>query len=148
MLRRKLQDNQIAALKSGDKDRLSVLRFIIAQVQNKEIEKKGELTDEEAVVVLKKVARELKESIEAFEKGGRPELVAENKKQLEIVSSYLPAEMPDEELGQEIEKILAENKALVEQNPKAVIGVVMGRLKTKADPSRIMTILKSKITLR
>ena len=148
MLRQKLQEDQIAALKSGDKDRLSVLRFIIAQVQNKEIEKKGELTDEETVAVLKKVARELKESIEAFEKGGRPELVENNKKQLEIVSSYLPAEMPDEELNSEIEKILIENKALVEQNPKAVIGLVIGRLKTKADPSRIMTMLKTKITFR
>ena len=148
MLRQKLQEDQIAALKSGDKDRLSVLRFIIAQVQNKEIEKKGELTDEETVAVLKKVARELKESIEAFEKGGRPELVENNKKQLGIVSSYLPAEMPDEKLNAEIDKILAENKALVEQNPKAVIGIVMGQLKTKADPSRIMTALKIKITLR
>src|SRR3989344_1983115 len=110
MLRQKLQDDSLAALKAGDKDRLSVLRFIIAQVQNKEIEKKGELTDEETVVVLKKVARELKESIDAFAKGNRSELVEENKKQLGIVSSYLPAEMPDEKLNAEIDKILAENK--------------------------------------
>ena len=96
MLRKKLQDDQLTALKNGDKDRLSLLRFIIAQVQNKEIEKKGELTDEETVAVLKKVARELKESIVAFEKGGRSDLVEDNKKQLDIFSSYLPAEISDE----------------------------------------------------
>lgn len=145
MLRQKLQDDKLAALKAGDKDKLSLLRFIIAQVQNKEIEKKGELTDEETVAVLKKVAKELKESIDAFEKGGRTELVAANKKQLEIVSSYLPAEISDEALGQEIDRILAENKAVVEQNPKAAIGMVMGRLKTKADPSRIMPALKTRL---
>ncbi len=147
MLRKKLQDDQLTALKNGDKDRLSLLRFIIAQVQNKEIEKKGELTDEETVAVLKKVARELKESIVAFEKGGRSELVEDNKKQLEIVSSYLPAEISDEELVAEIEKILAENKAVVEQNPKAAIGIVMGRLKSKADPSRIMPALKARLKI-
>lgn len=147
MLRQQLQGDSIAALKSGDKKRLSILRFIIAQVQNKEIEKKAELTDEETVAVLKKVARELKESIVAFEKGNRPELVEENKKQLEVVSSYLPEEMPDEELGAEIEKILEENKAIVEQNPKAAIGIVMGKLKSKADPSRIMPALKSRLKL-
>lgn len=145
MLRQKLQDDALFALKSGDKDKLSLLRFIIAQIQNKEIEKKDKLNNEETVAVIKKVARELKESIDAFEKGGRSELVEANKKQLEIVASYLPAEITDEELNAEIEKILAENKNTVKKNPKAAIGMVMGRLKAKADPSRIMSALKARL---
>lgn len=147
MLRQKLQDDQIASLKSGDKVRLTVLRFVISQIKNKEIEKKSELNDEETLVVLKKFAKELNESITAFTKGNRPELVEENKKQLEIISTYLPKEISDEELAAEMDKILAENKALIDENPKAVIGVVMGRLKTKADPARIMPMLRSKINL-
>lgn len=147
MLRSKLQEDQIAALKAGDKVKLSVLRFVISEVKNREIEKKTELNDEETLAVLKKFTKELKESIEAFTKGNRPELVEENKKQLEVVSQYLPKEISDEELNAEIEKLLTENKAQVEQNPKSAIGLVMGRLKSKADPSRIMPILKSRLSL-
>ncbi len=147
MLRQKLQDDQIKALKSGDKVSLTVIRFVISQVKNREIEKKSELNDEEILVVLKKFAKELKESIDAFTKGNRQELVEENKKQLEVVSLYLPKEISDEELASEMDKILEENKSLVDTNPKAVIGVVMGKLKSKADPGRIMPLLRSKINL-
>jgi len=146
MLRKKIQDDQLAALKAGNKDRLNILRFILAQVQNKEIEKNppagGQLTDEETISVLKKIAKELKESIDAFEKGGRDDLVADSKKQLEVVSSYLPPEISDEKLKKEIEKIIAENKQVSEANPKAIIGICMKALKSKADPSRIMKALQ------
>ncbi len=147
MLRQKLQEDQIAALKSGDKDKLSVLRFIIAQIKNKEIDKDppagGDLNDEETLAVLKKFAKELKESIDAFEKGNRADLVDASKKQLAIVSQYLPAEISDEDLKKEIEKIVSDNKAVYDQNPKVIIGICMKQLKTKADPSRIMKVLSA-----
>jgi len=147
MLRKKIQDDQITSLNAGNKDRLTILRFILAQIQNKEIEKNppagGELTDEETVLVLKKIAKELKESIDAFEKGGRTDLVIANKKQLEVISSYLPAEISDEELKKEIDKIIAENKSLYDKSAKAIIGLCMKALKSKADPSRIIKALPS-----
>ncbi|KKP73286.1 MAG: hypothetical protein UR68_C0005G0020 [Candidatus Roizmanbacteria bacterium GW2011_GWA2_35_19] len=149
MLRQKLQDDSIVALKSGDKAKLSVLRFIIAQIKNQEIEKfgpvGGELNDEEVMVVLKKFSKELKESIEAFEKGNRTELVADNKKQLDIVMAYLPKEIDDTELSREIDKIIAENKSVFDENPKKIIGLCMGKLKSKADPARIMKLLAPRL---
>ena len=142
MLRQKLQDDQIAALKSGDKTRLNVLRFILAQIKNKEIDKKSDLNDEEVLVVLRKVIKELKESVEAFEKGGRKELAEDSKKQLEIASVYLPAEISDSELKGEVEKVIKENQAVFDNNQKAIIGICMKSLKSKADPGRIMKILQ------
>jgi|SRR3989338_5428870 len=147
MLRQKLQDDQITALKSGDKIKLGVLRFILAQVKNKEIDKNppagGELSDEEIVGVLKKINRELKESIDAFEKGGRKDLSDDSNKQLKIVSHYLPAEISDEQLKVEVEKIIKENQAVFDNNRKAIIGICMKNLKSKADPERIMRVLSS-----
>jgi len=142
MLRQKLQDDMVAALKSKNTFKLNTLRFAIAQVKNKEIEKKTELNDEETLTVLKKFARELKESILAFEKAGRSELVEENKKQLEILSSYLPAEISDEELKNEVGKIIKENQETYNKNPKAVIGIAIRALKNKADSQRIVKILQ------
>ena len=142
MLRQKLQDDQIAALKAGDKTRLNVLRFILAQIKNKEIDKKSELNDDETLVVLKKITKELKESIDAFEKGGRTELVEDNKKQLSVVFTYLPAEISDDELKAEIEKVIKENQSVFDNNQKAIIGICMKQLKSKADPGRIMKTLQ------
>lgn len=142
MLRQKLQDDQLTALKAGEKTKLGVLRFILAQIKNKEIDKKSELTDEETLSVLRKVIKELKESVEAFEKGGRIELAADNKKQLEIASAYLPAEISDEQLKVEIEKVIKDNQAVFDNNQKAIIGICMKELKSKADPGRIMKTLQ------
>jgi len=146
MLRKKLQDESITCLKSGDKDRLSLLRLILSQIKNREIEKKAELNDEEVIAIIRKMVKELKESVEAFEKGKRDDLVTEYRKQLSIVSAYLPSEISDEELKAEIQKIITENKAIFEQNQKQIIGICMGRLKAKVDPSRIMKILSTFLT--
>lgn len=141
MLSAKLQEDQLVALRAGDRDRLDVLRYILSQIKNKEIEKKDTLTDEEVLVILKKITRELKDSIESFEKGGRDDLVAGNKKQLEIISTYLPEELSEEELENEVKAIIAQNSDLAKQNSKALIGICVGRLKAKADPSRIVPLV-------
>ncbi|PIU37046.1 hypothetical protein COT02_02910 [Candidatus Roizmanbacteria bacterium CG07_land_8_20_14_0_80_34_15] len=146
MLRQKLQDDSILALKAGDKTKLNVLRFIIAQVKNKEIDKQSELNDEETMVVLRKVIKELKESVEAFEKGGRIELLEDSKKQLEIALVYLPAEIGDDELKKEIERVIKENQAVFDNNQKVIIGLCMKELKSKADPGRIMKTLQAFLT--
>lgn len=141
MIVKKLQDEQINSLKLGDKTRLEIIRYILAQIKNREIEKKGELTDEEAVTVLKKIAKELKESIEASQKGQREDLASGYQKQLEIVSEYLPAEISDEKLKKEIDALIDKNRDLYTKNPKAIIGICVKELRSKADPSRIMKIL-------
>ncbi len=143
MIKQKLQDEQIAALKAGEKARLATLRYILAQLKNKEIEKNlpagEELTDDEAIAVLKKIVKELNESIDTFTKANRPELAAEYQAQLHIITPYLPKEISDEELTKEVQRIIEANKNL--SNPKAIIGICMKELKSKADSSRILKIL-------
>lgn len=147
MIKQKLQAEQLVALKAGNQEKLTTLRYILAQIQNKEIEKNppagGDLTDEEIISVLKKIAKELKESIAAFEKGGRKDLVEQYTKQLDIVSPYLPKEISDEELTNAIKELMEKNKELYEKNSKAIIGVCMKELRSKADPSRILQVLKT-----
>ena len=143
MIKQKLQVEQLVALKTGNQEKLTTLRYILAQIQNKEIEKKADLTDEEIIAVLKKIAKELKESIAAFEKGGRKDLVEQYAKQLDIVSPYLPKEISDEELTNAVKELIEKNKELSEKNSKAIIGVCMKELRSKADPSRILQVLKT-----
>ena len=141
MLRTTIQQDQITALKTGDKKKLDILRFILAQIKNKEVDKKSELDDLETITVLQKLQKELIESIEAFQKGNRQDLAADSQAQLEIVKSYLPKEISDAELKIEIERIKAANIAAYQQNPKALIGLCMKALRTKASSTRILKIL-------
>lgn len=151
MLRKKIVDDQIQALKNKEQEKLTTLRYILAQIKNKEIDKKpsasapgtSELNDEEVIAILRKIAKELNESIDAFKKGKRDDLVAGSQNQLTILAAYLPREISDQELKREIEKVIADNKAAFEQNPKAIIGICVGKLKSKAESSRIVRILQS-----
>ena len=142
MLLQKLQADQITYLKSGNRDALETVRYILAQIKNKEIEKQAALTEDDVLTVLKKQVKEIKESIEAFEKGNRLDLLDKSKKQLELVSGYLPPEISDEELKKELLTVVEAEKAKG-VNPKALIGICVGRLKAKADPSRIVRMLQS-----
>lgn len=138
MLRQKLQDDQLTALKAGDKASLEILRFVIAKIKNQEIEKKDVLNDEEALTVLKKVMRELNESKDAAVKAGRQDLIDQNEKQISIIGHYLPEELSDEDLKQAVQEVLDKNKELFETNKKAIIGLCMKELRSKADGARIM----------
>ncbi len=142
MLRQKLQDDQLSALKAGNKEVLEIIRFVLAKVKNQEIEKKEELSDEETLVVLKKVVRELNESKDAAVKADRKDLVDQNEKQIAVLNPYLPQELSDEELGKEINMLLEKNKEIFESNKKAIIGICMKELRSKADGTRIMKLLQ------
>lgn len=142
MIQQKLQEAQLTALKSKDSETLSTVRYILSYIQNRQIDKKAELTDEEVIEVLRKIAKELRESIEAFQKGGRVDLLTQSKKQLELVSTYLPKEISDVDLKKEVWAVVNANKSLYEKNPKAVIGICIGKLKDKANPGRIVGILR------
>ncbi|MBI3620236.1 GatB/YqeY domain-containing protein [Candidatus Roizmanbacteria bacterium] len=143
MIVAKLQSDQITYLKAGEKQKLETVRYILAQIKNKEIEKRTPLTDEEVVQTLRKQVKELRESITAFEKGGRTDLTASTKVQLELVSSYLPTELTDGELKEAVEKIIASNRPLADTNPKALIGLCVGQLKSRAEPGRIVQMIQS-----
>ncbi len=143
MLLDQLKNDQLKAMKSKDQAKLTTVRYIVAQVKNKEIDKNAPLTDEEVMGVLKKFATDLKESIAAFQKGNRTDLVAETEAQLTIVSSYLPPEMSDEELKKAVEELVAANKAVFDQNPKALIGICVKSLKDRASTDRIIKTLNT-----
>jgi uncharacterized protein YqeY len=142
MLREQLQKDQLVALKSGQKDTLSALRYIVSQIKYREIEKKSELSDDEIVQLLRKQIKELHEASDSAKKMNRNDLIEENDKQVEIYKVYLPQEISDEELEAEVKKLAETNASAITANPKVIIGMAMGHLKSKADPARIQATLR------
>ena len=141
MIRQKLQEDMVAALKNKNAVILNTLRYVISKVKNREIEKKTELDDSETTAVLRKIAKELKESVAIFKSANRQDLLMESQKQLDIILKYLPQEISDEELRKEIKRIKQENQELYNKNPKSIIGICIKTLKDKADSSRIIKLL-------
>lgn len=109
MIKQKIQENIIKALKSKDEKTLSVLRYLLSQIQNKEIDKKQDLSDEEVVQLIRKQIKNLKEAAAIFQRGYRQDLVSQNKEQIKILSTYLSTELSDEELQEEVRKTIEQN---------------------------------------
>ncbi len=142
MIKQQLQTDQIQAMKAKDSVKLDTLRYILAQIKYQEIEKKVELTDEEVVQVMRKETKKLQDAIESFKNANRIDLAAEYQAQLDIYTNYLPVEMSDEMLIQEVQKVIDNNKELFKSNPNALIGICVRELKSKADSSRISQIVR------
>jgi uncharacterized protein YqeY len=147
MLLSKLQENMKAAMLSKKTEEVQTLRFLISQIKNKEIEKGNPLTDEDILQIIKKQVKELEAAKEMFQKAGRSELVSENEGQITILSQYLPEELSDEELKSEIQKIIDENSEVIASNPKSLMGITVSKLKSQADPQRILQMLRQMVSL-
>src|SRR5882757_2805538 len=118
------------AMRAKDATKLGVLRMLKSALKYAAIAKSGaeaELSDAEASQVIRKQAKQRQDSIESFEKGGRPELAAKEKEELSILNSYLPAAMSAEELA----KIVRETIAEIGATSKAQMGAVMKALQAK-----------------
>lgn len=122
-LQTRLEKDFKTALKSSDQLRLNTLRLVKSAIKNKEIESKNILSDDEIIKLLNTQAKQRRDSITAFKNGGRQDLAANEEAELAIISSYLPAEMPDEEL----EKIVI-SKINELQATKADFGLVMSQI--------------------
>lgn len=137
------------AMKAKDQDRLRVLRSLKAKLMEKEIaERQGgeaELSDEQALQVLTKAAKQRKESITQFRDGGREDLVANEEMELEIIEAYLPEMMSEDEVRTIIKDKISAMGASGPQDMGKVMGPLMGQLKGKADGSLVSKIVKEEL---
>ena len=118
------------AMRAKDATRLSVLRMLKAALKNAAIEKSGadaQLSEADAIQVIRKQVKQRQDSIESFEKGGRAELAAKEKEELSILQSYLPQAMSADELANVVRETIAE----VGATSKAQMGAVMKALQVK-----------------
>jgi len=129
-LQERLDSDLKEAMRAKDATTLGVLRMLKSALKYAAIEKSGaeaELSDAEAAQVIRKQAKQRQDSIESFEKGGRAELAAKEKKELSILNAYLPQAMSAEELS----KVVGETIAQIHATSKAQMGAVMKALQAK-----------------
>ena len=138
------------AMKAQEADKLRVLRSLKAKILEKEIsERKGgesSITDEQVTEVLMKAAKQRKESIDQFEQGGRDDLVEKEKQELSIIESYLPEMMDDDAIRKEVQKEMEEMGASSMADMGKVMGVMMSKLKGKAEGEDVSRIVKEELS--
>jgi uncharacterized protein YqeY len=112
--------------------------MIVSQLKYKEIEAKGALTDDDVIATIRKQLKELAEAKEQFLTAKRQDLADANSTQIQILKAYLPSEIPDHELESLIRQFIASNEPAFKSNPKTLTGKIVGALKSKAAPDRIV----------
>jgi|SRR3989338_457253 len=146
MLKEKIQQEMKDALKSGDSQKRTLLGMVLSAVKNKEIEKRSELTDEDVIGVISSEIKKRKDATEQFEKGGRPELAEGERKEAETLMTYMPEQMSEEDIRNEIKKTITETGAKDVKEMGKVIGAVMAKIKGKADGQVVSRIVKEELS--
>ncbi|MDR3548487.1 MAG: GatB/YqeY domain-containing protein [Candidatus Pacebacteria bacterium] len=133
------------ALKAHEEARLRTLRSLATAMTNEVVAKKRKpnefLSDDDALAVLKRAANQRKDSIEQFEKGGRPELTVPEKEELSIIESFLPAQMGAEEIETVVRAKMAEMNVTNKSDAGKLTGSVMKELGGRADGSQVKAII-------
>ena len=145
-MRNKLLSDLVGAMKSQDKETLSVLRMVKGAIQLEEINKKHELSDDEVVALLSKQIKTRKESISEFEKANRIDLIEQTKKEIEILSKYMPEQLGEEEVIKIIDDAFNELKPSSQSDMGKIMGFVTPKLRGKADMSFVSKIIKDKLS--
>lgn len=146
-LKSKLQEDLNAAIKGRDELRSSTLRMTLAAITNEEVagKEKRELSDDEVLKVIIKEAKKRREAADAFAQGGRTESAEREKAEGEVLATYLPKQLSDEELNDIVAQAVAEAKAAGAEGPRAmgaVMKIVNPKVAGQAEGGRVAAAVK------
>jgi uncharacterized protein YqeY len=143
----RLTEDLKLAMKSRDQLRMDVIRMIKAAVLNKEVELKRDLDDAEMSRVMTTLVKQRRESVEQFEKAQRLELAAKERKEIEIIESYLPKPLTHQELEALIASILSETGSSSMKDMGQIMKAVMARVAGQPiDGKQVSELVKSKLS--
>ena len=144
-LKQRIVSDMTAAMKARDAARTSTLRMVKAALQNREIEKGGELTDEETTKSLLSLVKQRRDSVEQYEKAGRNELAEKELAEIAVIEEYLPRAASREEIEQAVAAVISETGAASMKEMGAVMRAVQARLGGSADGRAVSEVVKSKL---
>lgn len=144
-MREKILNDLKEAMKNQEKTKLSVIRMVKGAMQMEELNLKRPLTDEEVVMVISKQIKTRKESIVEFEKGNRQDLIDQTNAEIEILNTYMPEQLSEEEVLKIIEGAFNEVNPTSPSDMGKIMGLVSPKLRGKADMSFVSKTIKEKL---
>jgi len=134
------------AMRARDSARLSAIRLILAAVKQKEVDERIELTDADVVGILEKMIKQRRESIAQFEKAARNDLADAEKFELGVLSGYLPQQLSDSQVQEEITKAISETGASGVKDMGKVMAALKSRLAGRADMGKVSALVKARLS--
>tara|TARA_R110000782_G_scaffold13730_8_gene40297 strand:- start:143 stop:592 length:450 start_codon:yes stop_codon:yes gene_type:complete len=145
-IKSQISDDVKAAMRSKDKERLGALRLIQAAFKQKEVDERIELNDEQVIVILDKMAKQHRDSITQFREANRDDLVEIEQFELDIIDTYLPAKLSDDEISALIEGAISKSGAESIKDMGKVMGMLKGELQGRADMGKVSGLIKAKLS--
>jgi uncharacterized protein YqeY len=139
----RLEEDLKAAMKGGDKRRVSTLRLVLAGLKNEKIQAQRVLTDEEVEAVLRRAVKQRKDSIEQYAKGGRRDLVDAETEELAILDGYLPKGLSEAEIESTLREVIKERGLSAQKDVGLAMKELMARHRGRVDGKRAQQIARS-----
>ena len=133
------------AMRAKDKPRLATLRLITAAIKQQEVDERIELNDTQVLALLDKMCKQRRESISQFEKAGRDDLIAQEVSELDIIQTYLPEQLSDDEIAALIDATMTATGAASIKDMGKVMGQLKPKLQGRADMSAVSAMIKAKL---
>lgn len=144
-MKQRIMEDLKSAMKSGDKERLSVIRMLKGAIQMEEIAKMHELTDEEIVPIIAKQIKTRKEANVEFAKANRNDLVDKNNAEIEILNTYMPRMMDEAEINLIIDQVFAKINPISTNDIGKIMKEIAPQVRGKADMSLVNSLIKSRL---
>lgn len=144
-LKERIRSELTAAMKAGDKMKLGTLRMLTTAIVNREKEVLHELSDDEVREVASREVKRRTESIEAFERGDRPDLVAKETAERDLLAAYAPEQLSDEQVDALIDEAIAATGATSVKEMGRVMGAVMGRARGAVDGAAVQAKVRARL---
>lgn len=145
-LKTRITDDVKTAMRAGEKQRLAALRLIQAAIKQKEVDDRTDLDDPQVLAILDKMAAQRRDSIAQFEKGGRDDLVAREKFELDIIRAFLPAPLTGSELDEVIAAVLDKSGAQSIRDMGKVMGLLRAEIQGRADMGKVSARVKQRLS--
>ena len=142
-LKAQIQDAMKAAMKSGDKQRLAVIRLVMSAVKQVEVDERIELDDSRVRSVLDKMVKQRRESISQFQNGGRDDLVEKEQAEIDVIAEFLPQPLSDNEIESIIHSAIDQTGAASMKDMGKVMGIVKPQITGRADVGKVSGKIKA-----
>jgi uncharacterized protein len=144
-LKQQLTDDMKNAMRGGDKDRLGVIRLILAAVKQREVDERIQLDDAQVLSVLEKMLKQRKDSVTQYAAAGREDLANVERAEMAVIEGYMPAKLSDAEIDALIDAAIAETGASSARDMGKVVGVVKGKVAGRADMGQVSARIKARL---
>ena len=144
-LKTRLTDDMKTAMKSGEKDRLAVIRLVLAVIKQKEVDERVEMTDPLVLAVLEKMVKQRKDSISQFEAAAREDLAVIERAEMVVIDRYLPAKMGEAEVLAAIDSAIAQTGAAGPADMGKLMAVLKPQLAGQADMGQVSALVKKRL---